>query len=194
MLIVISKENKFIFIHIPKTGGTSVEHFLLNRESVSHPLSPREKIEFSTGTQLMQHKKLNQFSIRHQKEYFCFCFVRNPWDKVVSDYIWIKKHKRFGGLNFLDFVNDPVGYSCFAGHGDEQVSFINENINYIGRFENLQKDFDIICEKAKIDKGILPVLNQSARSKNYRSMYNNQARYKIEEKFWKDIDRFNYSF
>ena len=97
---MISHEHKFIFVQINKTGGTSVRHALL-------PESGRENVH-----------QFAQFYKKHCPKvfdkYFKFAFVRNPWDRVVSQYEFRKPPKRFpvgntSKMTFEQFVNTPVG-------------------------------------------------------------------------------------
>ena len=74
---------KTVFLHIPKTGGTTVKRLLgirqLNSENPVLIPSP-------------QHLTcaLLRVSMGHEKydSYFKFTFVRNPWARLVSDYFW----------------------------------------------------------------------------------------------------------
>jgi len=190
---MLSEKNKFIFIHIPKTGGSSIEEFLLKNESVKTPLSRANKIKFNTGTLLTQHKKITKFKLSQQKKFFCFCFVRNPWDKVASDYFWVKKKPRFRKLSFKDYIG-LLGENLFKGRNCSQLEFVNENIDFVGRFESLQKDFDKVCEKININKGILPKKNCGNHQDMYRSIYDTHTKNEVYKIFKKDIQYFKYSF
>lgn len=74
---MIIKNKKLLFIHIPRTGGTSIEH------SFGYP---RCKGGINS---LAQHNTLNQYSEEENiNSYFTFSFVRNPWDRLISWYLW----------------------------------------------------------------------------------------------------------
>ena len=75
---MISHKDKFIFIHIPKCGGTSIERFILSHYGVSHDwtrkypleaLPMKVRSEFSIGFGRQQHMTLSNFSLERQKEY-----------------------------------------------------------------------------------------------------------------------------
>src|SRR5258707_7699115 len=70
-------EFRCIFIHIPKTAGTSLSQALFGRHSRHIPY-----IEYEKGNP------------RKFRQYFKFTFVRNPWDRLVSTYFFLKQ----GGL------------------------------------------------------------------------------------------------
>jgi hypothetical protein len=74
-------EFQCIFIHIPKTAGTSVARTLFGQGSRHVPYFEYEKVN---------GRKFNR--------YFKFAFVRNSWDRLVSTYFFLKK----GGLNDMD--------------------------------------------------------------------------------------------
>ena len=85
---MISHKHKFIFIHIPKTAGTSIEQAL--RDETCQLLPG----EWAAGRGL--HAPLNHLTLQELvdygiltpaqlKSYFKFCFVRNPWDRLISE-------------------------------------------------------------------------------------------------------------
>ena len=85
----VSEQNKFIFFHIPKTAGTSIHVSLKARfnQYQLDPLPPAHHI---------QPKEYLYFN-ENKKDFFKFCFVRNPYERVVSA--------------FLDFQNQI--FFCF---------------------------------------------------------------------------------
>ena len=99
--MIISHPNKFIFLHLPKNAGTSIEGSLTGAndwKTADKHLTATESIE--------------KFGQDVWREYFTFCFVRNPWDRLVSQFrfngeTWCKRY--FGhSLGFNDFVKKVV--------------------------------------------------------------------------------------
>ena len=89
----ISHKEKIIFIHIPKTGGGSVEKTLNIWGSDNNgSLTPDYNILYG----LAENKLLHHFTFREIldltkkkfKDYKVFSFVRNPYDKIVSEFLW----------------------------------------------------------------------------------------------------------
>ena len=78
-------------------------------------------------------------------------------------------------------------------HLKPQSSLLSDDINYIGRFENLQKDFDFVCLELGIPKKELPIINQSKRN-HYRKYYNKETREIVAQRYAMDIGRFNYMY
>mgnify|MGYP003948198653 CR=1 FL=1 len=179
---MICHKNKFIFVHVPKAAGSSVLRCL--------------------GLKPVQHQKASS-EMRLNADYFSFGFVRNPWDRLVSAFFYLKKggtsvgdkKKQIGLLkynSFEDFVlNAKEEFSWL--HFKNQSSWIDTRIDFIGRFENLQNDFDNVCGKINISKKELPVTN-SSNHKNYTEYYSNKMKEIIAEEYKEDIIKFNYSF
>jgi hypothetical protein len=135
---------------------------------------------------------------------FKFSFVRNPYERLLSEYFYMKRMK---GCNceFKDFkiecntfkkfvISDAVEKCCFKHHNTPQIEMANPKyMNFIGRFENLQEDFDIICDKIGIPRQQLPHKNKS-KHKHYTEYYNDETKQIVAEKYAKDIEYFGYKF
>ena len=180
---MIDHERKFIFIHIPKTGGNSVKKIL--------------------GIKGHEHKPFALYSKNHP-DYFSFAFTRNPWDRLVSAFHYIKRggineydqrmcDKYIGGISFTEFVlkyqkkMPPVTHFCF------QWKFLDGDVDFVGKCENLQQDFNIVCDKIGIPHQKLPYKNKS-KHKHYTEYYDDETRQIVAEKYTKDIEYFGYKF
>jgi len=142
-----------------------------------------------------------------QNNIFVFGFVRNPWDRAVSSW-------KFGSLdddwnmNFVDFCRNlkkleiypksGIAKNGLLIHVCEQHPFLvdtNKNLkaDYIGRFETIQQDFNIICDKIGISPQQLPHKNKS-KHKHYTEYYDDETRQIVAETYAKDIELFGYEF
>jgi hypothetical protein len=65
-------------------------------------------------------------------------------------------------------------------------------VDYIGKYENLQDDFDEICRQIGINASLTH--KNKSKHKDYREYYNDYTRNLIEEAFKEDIEMFGYSF
>jgi hypothetical protein len=205
--MIISHSKKFIFIHIYKVAGTSIQ-FSLNRyayfNTKKNQLLSGLKIypkiftsDFSGHSTALQVQQNIPTSIYRQ--YYKFAFVRNPWDWQVSLYHYAQQtkdhfqHKMTSKMSFNEYIEWRVNEDLHL-----QVDFVqNENgeiiVDYIGKMENLQMDFDTICKKIKVPKIILPQMQKSLHT-DFRSYYSSDTIELVKKAFKKDIELFDYSF
>jgi len=200
---MISHKHKCIFIHIPKTGGMTIEHALLGDDFFKKLHNGRTPVTVTHGTPIdwKYPKKWN--------EYFTFTFVRNPWDRLVSAYFHDMSKRRINTIparrkvnNFLKSKN--LGRNDFIPFVKKFLNFkrvhympcnywFKKRYNFVGRFENLQADFDTVCEELGIPKQKLSHKNKSEH-KHYTEYYDDEAREIVAKKYAKDIKRFGYEF
>ena len=190
---MISNKYKFIFIHVPKTAGLSVLAGL-------DPFCDEEQLHYGHPLQSAYYKLLNA------DDYYQFTFIRNPFARLVSTYSYI----RAGGMcppdkelrdrlhltrkTFKQFVLD-LNVLESGVHFLPQLSFINvcaASVN-IFRFENLQNDFNIACDKIGIPQQQLLHTNKSDH-KHYTEYYDEETKQIVAEKYAKDIEYFGYEF
>lgn len=188
---------KCIFVHIPKNAGISVSYTLFGNTGGSH-------------RKIKDYMKI--FSPNTFKKYYKFTFVRNPWDRLVSTYFFLKngglteKDKIWADANlatyksFKDFVENWLNEENIKKslHFQQQYVFLeNEKgmiaVDFIGRFENIDEDFRKITQVLKIDRK-LGKRNVSKRDADYRKYYNNKTRAIVASVYNKDIELFNYKF
>ena len=164
---MISHKHKLIFVHINKTGGTSIGDVL---KKYSNKSKKHQSI-------------IDSNKEAYSNDYFKFTFVRNSWDRFLSLYKYrIKTNQtnlRSNPAPFKEWAKNiydknPKHYNAHDPHKllmlSEQLDWITDtdgsiDIDFIGRYENLQEDFDIICEKIGIPKQELPHKNKSNKSK-----------------------------
>jgi hypothetical protein len=194
----LSKKREVFFIHIPKCGGVSIKRSLF------------PKSWFRYG-HLNYCDVVNIYGEQTVKKMFTFTFVRNPWDRLYSAYKFLSQ----GGFNFLDrnfFKKELQKFANFEKfvekwlnktniykfiHFVPQVNFISIdgeiNLDFIGRFENFDKDYKRIVKRIGFGKK-LKHLNKTSKRKNYREVYTRSMIQKVAEIYSEDIDLFNYQF
>tara|TARA_R110000824_G_C14939789_1_gene649666 strand:+ start:119 stop:697 length:579 start_codon:yes stop_codon:yes gene_type:complete len=154
-------------------------------------------------------------------KYFTFAFVRNPYDRAVSSWKFGDYHADWN-CDFTEFCKtlktietNPKetffwgGFpkSLFSNYSRRQIAGLinhscdqyplifgkNASVNFVGRFENLQQDFDTLCDKVGIKRQKLPHKNKT-KHKHYTEYYDDETRQIIAEKYAKDIEYFGYEF
>lgn len=199
---MISHKHKLIFIHIPKTGGTSIERVL------GENVRPDKGDSYSLGNTYSEHKhwKTADYETNFPELfdcYFKFMFIRNPWDRLVSRYEWQKFVTPKSHINFT-----KVTQRTFKEFIKLRASAIFEKwcyvdlmhdkngkrvVYFVGRFEHLQDDFDILCDKIGHSRKQLNNTNHLKR-KNYTEYYDNETLEIVTQVFQRDIDYFGYKF
>ena len=93
---------------------------------------------------------------------------------------------------FNDFILNKSKSYRWGGDNQSQHNF-TKCCDFIGRYENLQEDFNIICDKIKIPRQELPHFNKT-KHKHYTEYYDDETREIVAEKYAKDIEYFGYKF
>ena len=204
---MISHTHKFIFIHIPKCGGTSIERaFKIDAGKFDPNILTGRSQDTTWSTtgpgslyhDWLQHTTLKEMQVNFKintKDFFTFTCVRNPWDRLVSSFFY---EQRFNSklTSFKNFIKKPT----YANnqHSLSQYEYVIDykdrpGVDFIMRLETLQKDFDIACDKIGIARKELPHINKS-KHKHYTEYYDEETREIVAEKYAKDIEYFGYEF
>jgi len=146
----ISHDHKAIFVHIPKNAGISISR------SLEMPVTGH-----GTLSQLLRGKPAPE-------GYYTFSVVRNPWDRLVAAYLYMKEGGRGGKQDrrlqqilanhrtFQHFLADLDGLlpvmNAACPHFLPQIHFHDYRINYVGHFERLEGDFAYICKTLGIER------------------------------------------
>jgi len=186
------QQNKILFVHIPKTGGTSIEHFfnLCHPEKFWFKHWDRDHLKFLAKHEHLTNSKKILYEPQHYTldilkelledygDYFKFTFVRNPYTKLLSEYFWqknaiLKYPSEFNPRDFHKwcelFLSD-----LNSSHKEPQVNYIDETIDFVGRYEYLQNDFmdliEILINRSNNsfkNKNLkLPVINSTGLQKD----------------------------
>lgn len=182
-----SDSYNFIFIDIPKTGGSSINKALI-----------------PYANSLSRHKPIINYIAESRDnidKYFKFAFVRNPWGWAVSWYFYRKSQYNENNISFKKWLmseNSSAYNNIGIGLAFSQSFFVldhNNNIavDFIGKFENIQNDFNNICSRLKLPICHLTTSNQT-KHKPYWEYYDDESKDFINTKFKNDIDLFAYKF
>ena len=155
---MISHKHKFIFVHISKTGGTSIRNAMTgNYDELHDPHhSGISRIKENLSDEIFQ-------------SYFKFGTVRNPWEREVSRYKFLGNNKnlpesRYCQGSFKKYLSKFIE----LGYVNYENLKIDDNIgvDYVMKFENLQEDFNVVCDKIGIPHRQLPHQNKTKQNTN----------------------------
>ncbi len=216
--MLISHKYRVIFIHIQRTGGTSVSNALIEADPdivYELPLDPQKKRQ--------KHCFISDIypilSSEIFSDYTKFSIVRNPYERLFSWYSMFK-HKTINPGNVPEISNAITWFDTveaqmkpFMNSFEDFLSLPNEDffqrfyynqldylqinqklaVDNILRFENLTDDFNCLAQKLNI-KINLPHINQSVNKNSYRDAYTEKTQNLIAERFQEDLNYFGYVF
>lgn len=157
-------------------------------------------IKYKFKPQLNPYNKLN-LKKEHYNSYFKFTFVRNPWDRAFSWYKNVMRdevHSKDLGLvnniSFEDFLKGNIGVRALRPQ-TYWIKDYNGNINmdFIGKFENLQNDFNVVAETLNLTQFQLPHELKSD-NKSYKEFYSDKTKDIVWDFYKKEIKLFDYEF
>jgi predicted nucleotidyltransferase len=206
---MISYSHKCIFIHIPKTAGTSLENVIWPSKRTEANLwmgfIDKFNNKYQTGglQHLLSRQIRDEVGEKIHKKYYKFCFVRNPWDKAVSQFSYMSKRKslqKYIGMKPNDSFKKYLALIKRKRHiqWEPQVSFIKDEngeslVDFIGRFENYDKDAKTILAKLNIVNAKIPHDKKSVRT-HYAKYYDDESIEMVNEMYAQDIKEFGYKY
>lgn len=214
--MILSRGRSYLFIHIPKTGGTALALALEARAMADDmmlgdtpkALKRRRRLkDVATSGRLWKHSTLADLEgllpPDEMRALFTFTMVRNPWDRVVSYYHWLKTQsfdhpavalaRRY---TFADFLQQPhVQRSLLISPAPSYVTGSDgvERCDLYIRLEHFQRDAQPLFAHLGFDFE-LPQVNQSTRSRDWRPYYNDHSCDLVQKLCQTEIERFEYSF
>ena len=206
--MIISHRHKFIFIKTRKTAGTSIQVALekyCDADDIICEMGPFEEgfgeflprnegdFEGHDFASLVQ----DRLGEKIWDKYFKFAFVRNPWDKLVSQY-WFDFPK--ANITFGEYLRREVKVS--STHLSNWYYYTDKEgkepiVDFTGRYEKLQEHYDWVCAVLGIPSQILPVTKSGFRpNKEYQSYYKRWEHRIVNENhgFIKEATYFGYLF
>jgi hypothetical protein len=135
------------------------------------------------------------------ERHFKFCFVRNPYERAVSHYLWMERvNQEYGkpSRTFLEYLLalqatgkideiNAIPSTMYTLHGKVCVDFI-------GRFENLAEDMKTISTRIGLPPQQLAHAKQAPTKTSYRDWYTTREKALVEAIFGDEIERFGYAF
>lgn len=214
--MILSPGRAYVFVHIPKTGGTSMALALEARAmkddlmlgDTPKALNRRRRLRNAPSRgRLWKHSTLADIDGLPQadrlEEMFCFTLVRNPWDRAVSYYHWlrdqcfdhasVKLAQRVDFAAFLRDVSTQAALRDWPARRYMQDASGRERCDAYIRLEHF--DADVVPLERHLGFDItLPAVNRSDRASGYRGYYDPGLRDVVARCCAEDIRRFGYTF
>lgn len=197
---MISDSKKFIFIHIPKTGGTSINSALKSFCEYPPEFSPGVH-NIDIPVNYRKHTKISEMTNIDFDQYFKFCTLRNPWDRILSLYF----HRIQRVINCIDKNEKDFNSwmkNIFFRRDYSEIYWFNQldyisvdgknKMDFMIRFDKINHDWIDVCTKLNI-KVELPHLYNTTH-KSYHDYYNNESIDIINQLYHRDIETFQFSY
>lgn len=211
---MISHKLKLIYIHPPKTGGTSIERELEPYCEMNIPGKHVALLEIQKNFYIFEkYRKKSLAQIKQYRSYFDeylkVCSIRDPWSRMYSLYKF-HNYKRFKNKkismdspdDFSDFLHSIIKLNKRRGPKhvtpcydfglimDEEV--LKNGVDIFLNQASLQEDFNKLCDKLGISKSILSNKNKTSKGSNLKDIYNSSSEKLVDIFFKRDIEFFNF--
>jgi hypothetical protein len=198
---MISLKHNFLYVHIPKTAGNSVQNILqqYSEDKVvcvdpHHDGAERFEVR-SDRFRIRKHSTLAEYrrelGEKQLAKLFRFCCVRNPWDRAISFYF--SPHRgpvTWDRGRFIETVQKMMPSSAYLALEKQRGSPF-DNVDFVMRFEQLNDDFLKVCERIGIPFTPLPVRNKSERA-HYSTYYDPELIELVRDRFNDEVSHFGY--
>lgn len=203
--LIMSEDYKIFFFNIKKVASSSIKKYIL---------------ENLNGRVFLPEESSSELWYKNYQEYFSFAFVRNPFDRLLSCYnnkiknpnVINKKtgidvvfdkydwgNKFYKDMSFKKFLEAIVSLDpdCYDDHFCPQYKYVcdqDENlvVDFIGKFETIERDFNYLISKKNLPILRLPHINEST----YKEVYNKETTELAKQVYGlkKDLEIFNYEY
>ena len=192
--LVVSKKYKILYLHLAKTGGSSIVKLLKNNGMDDLVLSNKKGI---------YEEKVEYFKdvAQHWDEYYKFTFVRNKFDLLISLYNYnIQLNGTYSLPNhvtFEQFIKEYVGVTAsLYTHWIDQYYLTHTNdecmFDFIGRFENYSNDLNKVCQKIGI-QNTQERVNVGNYDRNRKDQYyTEELKQIVKDRFPQEAQYFNW--
>jgi chondroitin 4-sulfotransferase 11 len=201
-MVLVSDRQRLVFVHIQKTGGSTVLRLLQARVPDIRYIAPKHAFA------IRGKQKLGAWD-----EYFKFAFVRNPWDRLVSWYSMITtrpkvpnelwRYVHYNSSNFTEFIHNctdevKIKESLYFSFAYNQLDYVTDEngdliVDFIGQLENFGEDLRRVFGRIGLDLEVVPQKNRS-KHRHYSTFYTPETESIVRERFRRDIDYFGYEF
>lgn len=216
--MIISEDKKFIFVHNQKTAGVSIKNYLFENVSDAEYLLPNHAYT-TDAIQKIGRDKWNQYYsfgfVRNPWARLVSWYSmiingaesegqheKHQWSP--NNELW--KYVKENSSDFKEFIKNCTetiteekgGIPYKKSFVKNQIDYFTDDngevaVNFIGKVENLEEDFNKVIEHLELPATKLIPTNKT-KKKDYREYYDEETRQIVAERFKKDIDYFGYEF
>jgi hypothetical protein len=194
---VICHQCRCVFVHIPKTAGMSIEQVFVDLVGLTWktraPLLLGRNEDPRRGPPKLEHLRAGEYlacghlSAAQLESYFKFSFVRNPWDRIVSEYKYRGYPVKIDFKTYLFKHLPPPGWTDTYSHVMPQYDFLHDEagtllVDFVGKYETLQAGFDTVCERIGVPPTRLPWVNRSLEKARLTSL--RELRKRLRRALW----------
>lgn len=222
--MLLSYRHSYLFVHIAKTGGSSIRKVLRRQrmlDPMTLPMALCSRLNHAYGhrlaAKLPRHAPVStaqeMLPVDEFHTLWKFAFVRNPWDRMVSAYGHFVRERQdiltaqhitsFG--EFADWLisshHTYTGDRCtlVRAVGRPQVEYVQDlhgrvSVDFLGRFESLASDMQLVFRKLGIACRSIPHQRNGKRTTDYRQNYSDTLADRIAQAYQSDIACFGYTF
>jgi hypothetical protein len=215
--MILSRGRRYVFIHIPKTGGTALALALEARAMKDDLLvgdTPKARARrgrlrgLKAAGRLWKHSTLADLgglvSDAEVAGFFTLTLVRNPWDRVASYYTWLRAqsfaHPAVGlakARSFTGFLNHPQTQASLSAWPYGAYMRDGSGMERCSLFARLERaEEDLAPFEAHLGFRVTPFgrANASARARDWRGFYSDADAALVGQLCAEDIARFGYGF
>lgn len=181
--MIHAEHPKFVFIHMEKCGGSSITKTLAEHLGKSRDELRPQKYKFISSA------SIPRLLGKQQKEFYVFSFIRNPLDRVVSYFHYLKQirkppHRLPEMLSFEDWVKSG-GFKGLRRYSDQLKPF--SNVDFVGTLEFVERDWQKVCDDMNIFDCHL-MHDKKSNHDTYMKYYNEELLRLVNMYFAEDFD------
>jgi hypothetical protein len=205
--VIVSFRHKFVFVAVPKTATHAFRNALRPHLAANDweqcVLFDKKYFPVKTLAEIghghVTWREAKPFLLPEMRAtFFKFCTVRNPFERFVSYCRFINRDNQrmetdaLGEMKRIIADEDNHRKILFR----PQFEFVSDEygqlaVDYVCRYENLQNDFDTVCEKLKLPRAKLKKINVSD-SEKYQGFYDEELKAMVRDFYQKDFEIFAY--
>jgi len=208
--MLISDSHEFIFLRMRKVASTSMRE-ILEPLCIPTPMGRFAHLKSRARLERDYHRFVfraheNILAARRRMpgekfaRYFKFAFVRNPWDRLVSEYEFILRrpqHGRHGHVNQLRNFGEFI-HMQIPRPDAYQVNMLCDKkgrllMDFVGKMELLDDDWKTVCDRLGIPHQPLP-FRKVTQHQPYQDYYDQQSSQLVATHWAREIEMFGYRF